>query len=206
MTEEEARARIAEQFGPEAVERLSIYADLLRTEAARQNLVSAATLDTMWTRHLVDSAQLLDHAPEMDGTWVDIGTGAGLPGLVVALLCNVKVVLVEPRRLRVEFLQRAVERLELSSRVAVAASKVEALVLDRPAAVISARAVAALPQLLLSAAPIADRQTLWLLPKGRSAHSEVAAARQSWHGSFHVEPSLTDPEAGIVVATGVYRR
>jgi 16S rRNA (guanine527-N7)-methyltransferase len=206
VTEEGARAWLQEQFGSDASAQLQRYAGLISHEAVQQNLVSASTLESIWVRHLVDSAQLLSHAKAAEGEWVDIGSGAGLPGLVVAILSTRHVTLVEPRRLRAEFLLSAAERLGIQERVTVAAMKSQRLVRDTPAAVISARAVSALPQLLASAAHLADRRTLWLLPKGRSAQSEVAAARQAWHGVFHVETSLTDPEAGIVTARGVYRR
>ena len=93
----------------ETFERLEAYASLLKAESARQNLVSAATLDHLWERHILDSAQLVRFEPHSGASWVDIGSGAGLPGIVVACLIEGPVTLIEPRRLRADFLHRAAE-------------------------------------------------------------------------------------------------
>ena len=206
MTEDEARSWIANRCGAHAIERLERYGDLLVDEVGRQNLIAASTLPTLWARHLVDSAQLLELAPSGTGEWIDIGSGAGLPGLVIALASDWRVTLVEPRRLRVAFLNRCIEELGLVGRVTVEASKIESVRRAAPARVISARAVAALPQLIASAVHLADRETIWLLPKGSRAQSEVAEARRSWQGAFHVKQSVVDPDSGIVVASQVARR
>ena len=206
MTEAEARAWILRTFGQDADTALARYAELLRAEAPRQNLISAATLDQIWSRHLADSAQLAVLAQDAPGLWVDVGSGAGLPGLVVAAVTERPVALVEPRRLRCEFLRKAATDLGAGDRIVVHATKAQHVAGSAPAAVISARAVASLPQLLSAACHLGDRKTLWIVPKGRSAAQEVASAREAWHGVFHVKRSLTDPEAGIVMASGVYRR
>ena len=204
MTEDEARGWIVDRFGVSRETLLGALVDEVRAEAAQQNLVSPSTLGTMWARHVVDSAQLLDLAASARGAWLDIGTGAGFPGLVIACLRDAPMTLCEPRRRRAEFLEAAVARLGLADRVTVAACKVERLGSVRR--IISARAVASLDALFAAAAAVSDRDTLWLLPKGRSAREEVEAARKTWHGSFHVEQSITDPDSHIVVATGVRRR
>ncbi|WP_404335879.1 16S rRNA (guanine(527)-N(7))-methyltransferase RsmG [Sphingomonas sp. MMS12-HWE2-04] len=206
MTEEESRAWIADQFGVSRETMLGRYAAILSEEAERQNLIAASTLPSLWERHLVDSAQLIPLAGQCGGKWLDIGSGAGLPGLVVAILTDLRVTLVEPRSKRVAFLRDATDALGLSDRVTVQPSRVESFHPSAPAAVVSARAVAGLLQLLSSAQHCTDSSTIWLLPKGRSAQSEVEAARRKWHGSFHVEPSLTQPDSGIVVAKGVRAR
>lgn len=205
MTEEEARGWLRERFGVSRETQCAAFITLLTEESERQNLVSRVTLAEAWTRHIVDSAQLLTIADVPDGLWVDIGSGAGLPGVVVAILRGQPMLLVEPRRRRVEFLQAVVQALGLAQ-VEVALSRVETIPSTRLASVISARAVAALPALLASAHHISDENTLWLLPKGRTAQSEVDAARASWQGVFHVKPSLTEPGSGIVVARGVASR
>ena len=208
MTEDEARSWIVRHCGADPMMRLEHYAGLLLDEAARQNLVAASTLPTLWARHLVDSAQLLGLAPPPigKGEWIDIGSGAGLPGLVIALASDWRVTLVEPRKLRVAFLARCIDTLGLAGRVTVEGSKVESIRRATSASVISARAVAALPHLIASAAHLADRDTVWLLPKGSRAQSEVAEARRSWQGVFHVKQSVVDPDSGIVVASQVARR
>jgi 16S rRNA (guanine527-N7)-methyltransferase len=112
-------------------------------------------------------------------------------------------ILVEPRRLRADFLRATAAALALPL-VEVVTGKVETV--RQPAAIISARAVAQVTQLIASAVQCASNETLWLLPKGRSAREEVARARQRWHGMFHVEQSITDPESSIVIARGVRAR
>jgi 16S rRNA (guanine527-N7)-methyltransferase len=183
----------------ETLVKLEGYAALLREENARQNLVSASTIEQLWHRHILDSAQLVRYEPQPGASWIDIGSGAGLPGIVIACLVEGPVTLVEPRRLRAEFLHNAAESLDLQATVLCAkAERVEGT-FD----VITARAVAPLAKLLKISHHLSTRKTVWTLPKGRSAQAELAEARGAWQGSFHLEPSVTDPESFIVVATGV---
>lgn len=205
MTEDEARDWLRERFGVSREAIVGGYIDRLRSEAERQNLISAATIPSLWARHIVDSAQLIAHAPDDGGHWVDVGSGAGLPGLVIACLTDRPVTLIEPRKLRVAFLTETTEALGLRN-VTIVQAKSATARLSAPASVISARAVAPLADLLADTIHFATPDTLWVLPKGRSAASEVASVRATWQGVFHVEPSLTDAEAGIVVARGVRRR
>ena len=204
MTEDDAKAWIRDRFGTAGEGRMTELARLVSHESARQNLIAPSTLDAIWSRHIVDSAQLVGLARDAEGDWLDIGTGAGFPGLVVAALTERRTVLVEPRKRRVEFLQAAAKSLGIADRVEIVAGKVEAI--KEPAAVISARAVAQLSVLFASAVQCSRRRTLWILPKGRTAREEVAAAEQTWHGVFHVEHSITHPESLIVLAKGVSRR
>ena len=205
MDEAEARAWVGREWNVsrETMERLDEFAALLRAENARQNLVSQASLDRLWLRHIVDSAQLLRFAPSPTASWIDLGTGAGFPGLIVALLHGGPVTLVEVRRLRADFLRRAAESLGLA--VKVVAGRVERMS-RRPFDVISARAFAPLARLLDLGTGLSTTKTIWLLPKGRSAQSELEALDASWQGAFRLEPSVTDAEARIIVATGVRRR
>jgi 16S rRNA (guanine527-N7)-methyltransferase len=186
----------------ETFERLGAYVALLKAESGRQNLVSVATLDRVWERHIADSAQLVRYEPFAGASWIDIGSGAGLPGIVIACLADGPVALVEPRRLRADFLHNVVESLELDATVVCA--KVERV--EGTYDVITARAVAPLPQLLKISAHLSTRKTVWALPKGRSAERELAEARKAWQGSFRVEPSVTDGESYIVVGTEVRAR
>ena len=183
----------------ETVERLSIYVDLLKEEAARQNLVAASTLDELWERHILDSAQLARFNPAPGAKWIDVGSGAGLPGVVLSCLLGGHVTLVEPRRLRVDFLRRVVERLSLN----ITVEPVKAERVSGQFGVITGRAVASLSQFLKMCDHLSTRKTVWVLPKGRSAQSELEETRRSWQGVFHVEQSITDPDAKIVIGTGV---
>ena len=186
----------------ETFQKLERYVKLLREENERQNLVSAVTLDQAWDRHILDSAQLVRYEPRRRASWIDIGSGAGLPGIVIACLIRGPVTLVEPRRLRADFLHRVSESLGL--RVNVLCTKAERA--EGKFEVITARAVAPLTQLLKISAHLSTRKTVWALPKGRSAERELAEARKAWQGDFRVEPSVTDDQSFIVVGTEVRAR
>ena len=188
----------------ETCAQLERYVALLLEENARQNLISKSTVDEIWERHIADSAQLVRFAPRPDSSWLDIGSGAGLPGVVIAILTEGPVTLVEPRRLRAEFLERCAQVLGLSGRVTVQAAKVERIAGTFD--VITARAVASLDALLRISRHLSTDKTLWLFPKGKSAQSELDEARRSWQGSFRLEPSVTSEEAAILVASGVRRK
>lgn len=205
MTEAEARQWIGARFGVSCETRLAAFAALVIEENGHQNLIAPSTVGQLWARHIVDSAQLVVLAGDHAGAWLDIGTGGGFPGLVVACLRAQPVTLCEPRRRRADFLAHAVERLRLAGHVRVARCRAEAL-RGECFSIVSARAVAALPALFDSARQVTDRGTLWLLPKGKSAREEVVAARKAWHGTFHVEHSLTQADSLIVVARGVARK
>jgi 16S rRNA (guanine527-N7)-methyltransferase len=187
------------------MDRLEGFVALLREENQRQNLVSRGSLEQVWARHVYDSAQLLRHAPAGAQAWMDLGSGAGFPGLIVAALHPARVTLVEARRLRAEFLRRAAGVLGVAAKVDIVCAPAEA-VEARSYDVISARAFAPMDKLLSLGARFSSPATVWILPKGRNAKTELEAACRSWQGEFRIEPSLTDDEAGIVVARGVSRR
>ncbi len=207
MSEEEAQALLAERFHVprETLARLAAFVDLLRSDNERQNLIARGTFDNIWSRHILDSAQLVRFVPDDAETWLDLGTGAGFPGLVVAAIHPARLTMVESRRLRVEFLLRAAEVLALPPETRILCTPVERME-QASFDVISARAFAPLDRLLDLAQRFAAPETRWVLPKGRNAQSELDAVRKSWQGMFHVEPSLTDPEAGIIVAEQVSRK
>jgi 16S rRNA (guanine527-N7)-methyltransferase len=202
MDEADARERLA--VPRETLQRLEILVDLLRDENQRQNLVSGGSLDSVWSRHIFDSAQLLPLAPQPTKTWLDLGSGAGFPGLVIAAIAPVAVTLVESRKLRADFLRRAAEAMGLPN-VEILCTNAEALP-PRSFDVISARAFAPLERLLVVGSRFSTDKTVWILPKGRNAKTELEAAESSWQGDFRLEPSLTDPDAQIIVATRVRPR
>jgi 16S rRNA (guanine527-N7)-methyltransferase len=183
----------------ETFDKLETYVALLKEANQHQNLVSAATLDRVWERHILDSAQLVRFEPRPGASWIDIGSGAGLPGIVIACLVNGPVTMVEPRRLRAEFLHKVTESLHL--RAKTLCEKVERV--GGRYDVITARAVANLGDLLRLSAHLSTRNTVWALPKGRNGPGELAEARDAWQGTFHVERSVTDADSWIVVGTGV---
>lgn len=182
--------------------KLARLVQLVIEESARQNLISAASVAHIRERHIDDSLQLLPLCAP--GPLLDIGSGAGFPGLVLACARDDATMLVEPRAKRATFLRDAALALDLPL-VTVNACKVERVAAP-PFATISARAVASLDRLFAMAGHLADPDTRWVLPKGRSAAAELAEARATWHGEFELIPSRGDPHAAIVVATGVRRR
>ena len=188
------------EWTSQAEHRLAELATLLAAENELQNLVSASSLESLWVRHYADSAQLLAHVPrETSSPWLDLGTGAGFPGLVIATLRpECEVVMVESRARRIEWLERVAAKLRLDN-AAIAGTRVEALP-PRKFRAISARAFAPLPKLLDLSAGFSTSDTVWLLPKGRIARQELAQL-QGWDHTFHVEQSLTDAESGIIVGT-----
>jgi 16S rRNA (guanine527-N7)-methyltransferase len=186
----------------EAFEKLEGYEALLKQESSRQNLVSSSTLDQFWERHILDSAQLVRFEPHSGSTWADIGSGAGLPGIVIACLVEGPVTLIEPRRLRAEFLHKLSESLQLNASVFLGKVERAGGTYD----VLTARAVANMAQLLKISAHLSTRKTVWALPKGRGAKAELAEAEQAWQGTFHVERSVTERDSYIVVGTGVRAR
>lgn len=204
VTEDEARAYVAGLTDAAGMARLETFAALVLAENQRQNLIAKATEPHIWQRHIADSAQLIENVsretlgPNAQGPWLDLGSGPGFPGLVIAAICpNMPVVLVESRARRVEFLESAIAALGLAK------CRVEGQRLERiapfPARAISARAFAPLPRLLDLSAPFSTRHTAYVLPKGRSAAQELEALKPSIRAMFHVKHSLTDPEAGIIV-------
>ena len=183
----------------ETFEKLRAYSDLLTKEARKQNLVSASTLDQLWDRHILDSAQLVRFEPRSGASWIDIGSGAGLPGVIIACLVEGPVTLVEPRRLRAQFLGEVVAALGV--RAVVHCARAERITGGFD--VITARAVAPLGDLLRISQHLSTRKTVWALPKGRNAAGELAEAERAWQGVFHVERSATDADSFIIVGTGV---
>lgn len=180
---------------------LERFVDILLTENGRQNLIAKGTIPIVWSRHILDSAQLLAYVPRETGerAWLDLGTGPGFPGLVCAM-CRPDITfhLVEQRRIRFEWLETVVQALDLTN-VQIHGCKVSQ-VTPFNADVISARAFAPLDVLLKQSAAFSTKRTLWLLPKGRSAQQELDQL-DSRHHMFHVEQSITDPDSGLIVGS-----
>ena len=184
----------------ETAARLARFKTLVIAENERQNLVSPASLADFESRHIDDAVQLADLG--QPGSWCDVGSGAGLPGIVIAIVTGAPMTLIEPRKLRADFLRRAVAELGLDAEVFEGKAERVPAHFDN----ITARAVADLARLLAITENLAQRGTRWILPKGRSAKKELEAAQLSWQGSFTLVPSRTSDEAAIIVAEGVRRR
>ncbi len=187
----------------ETLARLEAYAELLRRWSERINLVAASTLSDLWRRHFLDSAQLLPLIPEGTQSLVDLGSGAGFPGLVLAVMGVRGIELVEADARKCAFLREA-------ARVAGAPVEIRNARIDslppRPFDVVTARGLAPLDRLL----PLAERfigpGTRCLFPKGREAGQEVAEASRSWNLDVASHPSRTDPRGVILCLRSVARR
>lgn len=176
------------------------YSALAEKWNKRINLVAPSTLPDFWNRHIADSAQLLDFAPHGSRTWLDIGSGGGLPALVVAIVAreerpHLRVTLVESDQRKAAFLREAARI--TGAEVVIVADRIERLP-PQSADVISARAFAPLDRLLAAAAPHLAPGGVCLFPKGAGHAAEVEAALAHWRFVLHKHPSLTDP-AGVIL-------
>jgi len=184
-----------------AITRLEAFVALLRAENERQNLVSASSLEHVWTRHIADSAQLIAVSRGTSGPWLDLGTGAGFPGLIVALLDPAReVVMVESRAKRAAWLHDVIETFGLC-KARIVRSRLE-VVETFAAGVISARAFALLDRLIALAGRFSTPDTRWLLPKGQNGAKELGEMPKLIQAMFHVEHSITDADSVILVGRG----
>ena len=180
--------------------KLAQFKALVIDENKSQNLISTGSIADFETRHIDDGVQLAELGKP--GSWCDVGSGAGLPGIVIAIVTGAPMTLIEPRKLRADFLRRAVAELGISVEVSMLKAERVSAHFDN----ITARAVAELSKLLEITEHLAHDGTRWILPKGQSSQKELAAAQQSWQGAFTLVPSRTSEAAMIVVAEGVRRR
>lgn len=181
-------------------DRLQAYVDLLRKWQSRINLVAPATLDDAWRRHILDSGQLLPLMAGHPGPVLDLGSGAGFPGLVLAILGRKDVILVESDRRKAAFLQEAAR--VTGTEVGIEACRIEALRAIR-AGIVTSRALAPLSDLLHYARRYADESTLYLFLKGERAEAELTTARERWNMRVDKIPSLSDARGVILRLEGV---
>jgi 16S rRNA (guanine527-N7)-methyltransferase len=187
----------------ETLARLEAYAELLFRWSARINLVGATTLDDLWRRHFLDSAQLLDHVPEGTRSLLDLGSGAGFPGLVLAIMGAKGIELIEADARKCAFL-REVARLAAAPAL-IRNSRIEAVpphIVD----VVTARGCAPLDRLLVLAQPFIGPDTVCLFLKGEQAAQELTAANQAWTMDATCHDSRSDPRGVILCLKRVGRR
>ena len=186
--------------------RLETYAGLLRDWTRAINLVAPRSLPDLWRRHMLDSAQLLALLPApptgRPRRLVDLGSGAGFPGLVLAILGAGEVHLIESDRRKAAFLREAAQATATPVTIhAVRAAEAPA----PPADVVTARALAPLPRLLDLAAPFLAPDSVALFPKGRGVAQELTAAGKAWKIAATPYPSRTDPGGSILYLEGIAR-
>lgn len=187
----------------ETAERLETHLTLLRTWASRINLVGPRELEQYWSRHALDSAQLVGLAPDAL-RWVDFGSGAGFPGLVVACLLagrdGAQVDLVETNAKRVAFLREAIRATGAPARVL---AQDAAAPLEDRYDVVTARAFAPLPRIMEFATPVMERGATGLFPKGADVDAELeAASAAGWRLQVTKHRSLSDPRACVLRISG----
>lgn len=187
--------------------RLDTHRTLLERWNPRINLVSKASLVDVWTRHFADSAQLWAHAPAGIGCWLDLGSGAGFPGLVIAAIAaeqapSLRVLLVEADQRKAAFLTEVIRATGVNA--TVLARRIEDLP-PQSADVISARALAPLPELLAHAEKHLRPGGICLFPKGETVHKELADAASRWRFEHRLHPSRTDARAALVEIGAIER-
>jgi len=189
--------RFAELFpvSRETLARLEAYAELLTRWSARINLVGRDTLPDLWRRHILDSAQLYRFVPGSAQSLIDLGSGAGLPGLILAILGIPGAELVEADSRKAAFLREAAR--VTGAEVAIRSCRIQAMP-PHPVDVITARACAPLDRLVDMAAPFLAPDTVCLFPKGERHNEELTLARKAWTMDASVEQSLSD-RRGVVL-------
>ena len=191
----------------ETYESLSAFAELVRKWTPKINLIASSTVSDIWERHIVDSAQIYGFSPKKYAHWVDIGSGGGFPGIVMAVMGkelqpDAQFTLIESDQRKATFLRTAVRELHLN--VTVIADRIEKTE-PQMADVVSARALSTLSALI----PLVGRHLTpdgrAILHKGKRAQEEIAEARLSWRFDLEESPSLTDLEGQVLVIQRISR-
>lgn len=192
----------------ETVERLQDYVALLKKWNKRINLVARRSANEVWQRHIEDSAQILKYAPLPVERWLDLGSGGGLPGLVVAIIGAAsgqiqQVTLVESDARKAVFLGEVSRILGLNT--VILNERIESIPAQN-ANVISARALADLPALFDLSIRHATAGATYIFPKGATHRDEIRRAMESWTFDVIVHPSVTEPDAAILVVRNLARK
>ena len=187
----------------ETLVRLEAYAELLIKWQAKLNLVSSASLGDIWRRHMLDSAQLLGLAPAAARTWLDLGSGAGFPGLVLAIMGVAEVHVVESNGRKCAFLEAAASATGTTNLVVrnQRIEDVEPWVVD----VVTARALAPLPRLAELAYPFLGPRTICIFPKGQDVENELTEAGKYWNMTIDRVPSRSGFSGTILRLQGLSR-
>jgi 16S rRNA (guanine527-N7)-methyltransferase len=185
----------------ETRERLERFVWLLRHWQATHNLVSPNTLKAVWTRHVEDSLQLLDHAGEFS-TWVDLGSGAGFPGMMVAIASTdaaQRFILIESNKKKAAFLRAAARETKAPVTVVAERAEAQASRMAGAADIVSARALAPLIDLCRLSFPFLHSGSRVLLLKGHDLVHEVEEASKAWAFDLVVSESVTDPSGRVAL-------
>ncbi len=194
---QDAPEAVGERFdvSRETLERLILFGDLLLRWNRTINLISRADEANLWPRHIADSLQLITHMPTLDSPAIDLGSGAGFPGLVLAIATGTKFHLIEADTRKATFLREAARA--TAAAVTIHACRIEAATLA-PSPLITARALAPLSSLLTLAAPFLAQSGICLFPKGRDAELELTDAARAWNMRVEKIPSQVD-RSGVIL-------
>jgi 16S rRNA (guanine527-N7)-methyltransferase len=202
ITIDRARALALTPVSRETAARLDRFAAILRDWQQRMNLIAPSTEPTLWTRHIADSLQLLPLAPQAR-TWIDLGSGAGFPGLVIACALadtpGAQVHLIESNKKKASFLREAASATGAPATVHPIRIAEFVKSFSQPADIVTARALAPLSDLLSAAYPLLKRGAKGLFPKGQDIGTELTEAAKCWTVQASLVPSRTDTKARIVV-------
>jgi len=199
---DDVRTRLLGEFGVsrETLDRLNSYVELLLQWQRRINLISPATIPELWSRHILDSVQLVQLKPNAR-QWVDLGSGGGLPGLVIACFladtADGRIHLVESNGKKAAFLRHVATTLSLPAEIH--ARRIEEAIEHLPQPeIVTARALATLDELIGYSNLLLKRGAIGLFPKGRDVDGELTTAQGNWHFSYTLHRSVTEPAARIV--------
>ena len=189
----------------ETITKLKDYQALLTEWQSKFNLVSKSSLEDAWNRHFLDSVQLFKYVPNTAKTMADFGSGAGFPGLVLAIMAQektpyLKVTLVESIRKKTLFLKEVSDR--LNAPVVIVNDRIENLQ-TKKFDVITSRALTKLKDLLKYAAPFCHKETICIFPKGQNYAAELAEAHKEWHFKCRIEASEESPDGKVLIITDI---
>lgn len=207
MTEEDARSRLQSNVSRETFERLETYAAALVKWQKAINLVSPGTIPELWIRHFLDSAQVFDLSPAKDGLWLDIGSGAGFPGLVCAAIAaekapDLRFTFIESDLRKGSFLRTVAAQMGL--KIGVLTRRIEEAP-PQNATILSARALASLTKLLGHAERQLSPNGTGLFLKGATHGHEVEEALETWRMTMESIPSQT-ADGAVILKIGDIRR
>lgn len=193
----------------ETLSRLETFVKLLTEWQQRLNLVSNRSLADVWQRHIADSAQLFEYIDKENAIVYDFGSGAGFPGMVLAVLAaesklHLKLKLIESTTKKTVFLNVVKEALNLEN-VEVINNRIENLKFS-PADYITSRALAALPEILAYAYPLSSSRTKLILPKGRTYQAELGDAQKKWNFKHRIIPNKISSDGVILMVENLRRK
>ena len=192
----------ASNVSRETLDRLGVYVSLLLRWNQEINLIGRSTEKDLWRRHILDSAQIYTLLPTIASPLVDLGSGAGFPGLILAILGVRDVHLVESDKRKAAFLRQAAQSTGLD--ITIHAARIEELC-PFPAAVVTARALAPLSKLLHLGTRFESGETLYVFPKGQYVDDELTVVHKMWKLTVDRKPSQSDPTGTVLCLSEVCR-